>query len=80
MPLKEQEEAKLKGIRFNEAAGAYPADARASSSPGHRVPCRFNEAAGAYPADAARGRPMVCARPVGFNEAAGAYPADAPWR
>ena len=62
--------------RFNEAAGADPADARRrcrGSAPQRR---RFNEAAGADPADA-RSRFPETGGDVCFNEAAGADPADA---
>ena len=62
--------------RFNEAAGADPADAARmgrtlGGNPG------FNEAAGADPADACpRARDPSSPKPR-FNEAAGADPADA---
>ena len=61
---------------FNEAAGAYPADAHLLvflADPQKR----FNEAAGAYPADAPRTGGLDCPYRACFNEAAGAYPADA---
>ena len=63
--------------RFNEAAGAYPADATCHPETACPAAGRFNEAAGAYPADA-WALPTVPALTLSsFNEAAGAYPADA---
>ena len=70
-------------VRFNEAAGADPADARISkmSSASQTCPWRsFNEAAGADPADAHTLLTLDQDKSrefAGFNEAAGADPADA---
>ena len=70
---------RLRAHRFNEAAGADPADARLSNM--QRLigggAC-FNEAAGADPADAPGGAAPGGGHWGRFNEAAGADPADAP--
>ena len=63
--------------RFNEAAGADPADADKLAEGICCSVFRFNEAAGADPADAPASCPATRLRRDRFNEAAGADPADA---